>query len=278
MSMDTEALEIVADIDIVPVALTVQALLDAYELRFIPAAAGELAQADFSVASQRSTEPLLKWHGRLRELYRRAFPQVVNWEIERQLIMQFCRGLEDVVLYNYIMDSRPQTYTEALTLGQSKQASNRLWRVTPSNKRHLNHMGGAEDQDSVEAALATLGGRASGKENAVLLCWFCGMDGHLQRECPRYTQATVEARKVTGRPRSHGAGPSQGKRGGGGGKKRGAAAGGGGGNKWTGWKKAKNNASISKLTKDEAKPEFFGDLMADGHDDIVAGLNKSENF
>ena len=93
-SMEGDAHDVVADItrdNKTPVQL-----LDAYEARFVPAAAQRMARSTFFTAFQMPGETLLRFHARLRESYRRAYPdRANNLNTDAELIDHFASCLMD---------------------------------------------------------------------------------------------------------------------------------------------------------------------------------------
>ena len=67
-AMEGEAARSIGDVDFAAIADR-DALLDAYEERFLPLAAGIIARAELKTARQIPQENVLQWHTRLREIF-----------------------------------------------------------------------------------------------------------------------------------------------------------------------------------------------------------------
>lgn len=147
---------------------TGQALLNAYEARFVPAAAGQLARSEFKAAKQKPGETILAWHTRLRELFLRATPNG-DANADQSLIDTFTHNLVDPAIMMYVLDQNPATYVMALQAAQNKQATLLVMgKQVSSGGLHV--MGGAE----VHAI------RQGGKGP----CWTCNAPDHQRHECP----------------------------------------------------------------------------------------------
>lgn len=171
-AMEGEAARTVHDIDIQAPA-TAAALLDLYQARLIPAAAGRLARAEFTTARQGTAETLIQWHSRLRELFQRAYPARQAAQ-DQQLIDQFVHQLVDTVIKTHVLDQGPATYAAALDVAQSKQATQALVTGKGNGEATIHAIGGQE---------STGRGRTTGN------CWYCGQPGHLKMECAEFKRA-----------------------------------------------------------------------------------------
>ena len=100
----------------VPAAQTAEQLLDAYENRLLPAAAGDSARIAFSAARQREDEPVIEWHARLRSLFERAYPNKTNAQINTDIDLKqrFILGLADEEARKRVWYHRPIDYEHAL--------------------------------------------------------------------------------------------------------------------------------------------------------------------
>lgn len=143
---------------------TIVALLDAFEARFIPVAAGRLARAEFISARQATSETILQWHSRIRELFQRAYP-ARPVEADEQLIDQFVNNLQDTFIKSYVLDQAPNTFTAALNNAQSKQANQFILGKPATNG---------------SAGLHAFGATNNSKQKE---CWHCGKSGHVRTEC-----------------------------------------------------------------------------------------------
>jgi hypothetical protein len=73
-AMESTAAEFTSDILAHVAGRAVADMLNLYENRFLPAAAGQLASAQFQTAAQMEGEQMAVWHARLRTIFERAFP------------------------------------------------------------------------------------------------------------------------------------------------------------------------------------------------------------
>ncbi len=195
-SMDGSAALSVDDIDPAVNNMTPAQLLDAYELRFLPEAAGQLARTEFKGARQNVGETILQWHSRVRGLFTRAYPQG-NVHDDRHLIETFYEGLVDAPVRRYVFDAHPATFAAALTVAQNKSAT--------------------------EAFMAK--GNAPPPINALDngVCWHCEQAGHQKRDCRIYAKIKKELSRNGGygggkprgdgqsKPRGGGAGQGRGR-------------------------------------------------------------------
>jgi hypothetical protein len=167
-SMDGNAARTVRDIDFAA-PLTVAALLDLYEARFLPAASGRLARAEFINVTQSGDETLLQWHSRCREHFMRAFPDE-NAEPSQKLRDQFIMGIIDEVISTHVYDANPDTYAGALDSAQRKSATRIIFsKRSGAAGGGLHHMENQKDDKRG--------------------CHFCGDLNHFQRDCKLWTKA-----------------------------------------------------------------------------------------
>ena len=99
--------------------LNLQAFLDALESRFIPEAEANLAKVSFEKAVQTTGESIQGFHGRLRMLYRRAYPRSPG---EEPLVRRFVVGLRDPKVQEQVIRKDPRTYFAALQAAQNELA------------------------------------------------------------------------------------------------------------------------------------------------------------
>lgn len=159
-------------------AADIATLLDLYQSRFIPEAAGKLARAEFNAAGQKPTETIIQWHTRLRELFCRAYP---NREIDddEAAIDQFVNNLLDTSIQSFVLDQAPDTYAEALNVAQGKLANQLIMKKNGESKT-LHQMGEPSSQSSLNQM-----GRpfVPGAGRSSVKCWYCEKEGHMQNAC-----------------------------------------------------------------------------------------------
>ena len=185
--MEGEAAKMVNSIDHEAVA-DIAALLDLYEARFTPAAAGECAKAEFRSARQMPGETLQVYHSRLRSLFERAFP---NDDVEASITLrdQFVQRLLDPAVQLGTLDALPQNYQAALQAAQRKQAHIQL---TAQFQMNLNGENAAQGggagavqslrPNSKEGEVQAIGAK-DGDGRKKPTCWYCGKDGHVKQDC-----------------------------------------------------------------------------------------------
>ena len=105
-------------------------------LRFVSHASSKLAISEFMKRSQKPTENLLDFHSGLRELFTIARPNRDPTD-DQDLIRHFSEGILDENVAQYVLEQDPQTYQEALTLGQHKEG------VTAQRKIALGRLRGS---------------------------------------------------------------------------------------------------------------------------------------
>lgn len=150
---------------------TFREIADLYEARFVNRAASNAARTDFNRAQQQPQETLLEWHGRLRDLFVRAYPNhpgVDQGELGTNLRERFAVGLESASIQEYVLDKDPATYADCLTDAETK--SNTLVKM--------------KDMSQVAAALHAIQQvKKPIPRDAGGACYYCYRDGHFKIEC-----------------------------------------------------------------------------------------------
>ena len=94
-AMQPPASTAISDIDYeTPISLN--DMMEQYMGRFMPAAASRLAKTYFLTALQAEEESLLNWFGRIRELFQRAYPAVLDSNADENLIDRFILGMAQI--------------------------------------------------------------------------------------------------------------------------------------------------------------------------------------
>jgi hypothetical protein len=150
--------------------LTVEAMLDAYEAKFMPAASSALAQTIFEQATQKAAETVLDWHSRLYALWKRAYPSSTD---ATPLIRRFALGLTVMSTRKEILRRRAATYSDALDIAQTEEAVNRATQSTAMNQAIMPAQTMEEPMDINAVSPATA------------RCFNCGVIGHLRKDCTK---------------------------------------------------------------------------------------------
>jgi hypothetical protein len=109
-AMESTAAEFTSDIPALVAGRPVQDMLNLYETRFLPAAAGQLAAAQFQTATQMDGEQIAVWHARLRTIFERPFPGE-NIQNSRLLINKFVLKLADSNIRQWTHWANPASIT-----------------------------------------------------------------------------------------------------------------------------------------------------------------------
>jgi hypothetical protein len=121
-AMESTAAEFTSDIPAFVAGRPVQDMLNLYETRFLPAAGGQLAAAQFQTVAQMDGEQIAVWHARLRTIFERAFPGE-NIQNSRLLINKFVLKLDDSNIRPWTHRANPASYNAAMTAALNEAAS-----------------------------------------------------------------------------------------------------------------------------------------------------------
>jgi hypothetical protein len=190
---------------------TMEQLLDAYQNKFVPPAAGQLARLTFVGSRQLENEDAQSFHSRLREQFARAYPGQAPEE-NLFLIGQFCRNLIDQAIVRHCLIENPLTYQDALAHAQRVEASN-IAMGLPGLHSKVGAI--APPVGPVGAAGAQVA--AVGQATAIS-CWYCAAPHH-RNTCEAYIKA--KAYFQTTIDKAHAARPDTGSGSGGGGNRGG---------------------------------------------------------
>ena len=193
-AMEGDAAKLVYDIAVDGINMNIANILDLYQGRFLPAAAGRAAMVEFHAAQQRPDETPTQFHGRCREMFLRAYPgQAV--ENSPQLIQTFALGLIDTDVSRFVLDHGPQTFNAASNLAQTKTATESALALRHKgmgrSMHAINHMSGEIPNPDGAYAMRN---RGFGSKT----CYFCGKSGHLQQECDGYKKAQEYWKRTNG--------------------------------------------------------------------------------
>jgi len=183
IGMTGDAAASVADIDVMAQPTranpnrgyaTIQEVLAAYEARFMTQADSDAARAEFLTARQLSSESILAWHSRLRDLFSRAFQgEDINQGASGYLGRErFILGLDNASIREHTLNERPSTYQEALKVAENRMASLKM--LQADRKKGLHALPGPSSRETSASAYPPQEGG----------CFIC--DGpHFARECPQ---------------------------------------------------------------------------------------------
>lgn len=180
-AMRKEAAARTRDIEVNDYA-TIAAMLAAFEDRFVPQAEAMIVKAQFEQARQSPHEKLMEWHGRLRAIFIRAYPNR-NAANDDQLIRAFISGIADPAIKMFVLEGAPDTYVAALTRAQNKEAMlltvRQMGQMHIGPRRGINQIGNPEEDDIDPASVNFVQG-GEGKKGT---CYFCQKPGHFAKDC-----------------------------------------------------------------------------------------------
>jgi hypothetical protein len=163
-AMKSIAAEFTSDIPAHVAGRPVADMLNLYKSRFLPAAARQLAAAQFQTAAQMDGEQTAVWHARLITIFERAFPGE-NIQGSRLLINKFVLKLADSNIRQWTHRANLATYNAAMTAASNKAASQSI----------LAHE--AQTGMKGNVAINAFGGRCG-------TCFGCGSYDHQVAACP----------------------------------------------------------------------------------------------
>jgi len=171
--------------------VSLQDYLDSIQRLLVHDSNSNLARAEFHQAKQDSSESILQWHSRLRNLWRHAFPYMwASMNFNRELIDRFCHHLNDAELSKLVSLSRPRSYDEASQSAQSCLASLLINRQNFGNRasqpRIMTITSASTSSTSVANGMTF---KKSSNDNSIVVgsskssCSYCGFDNHNFEQC-----------------------------------------------------------------------------------------------
>lgn len=159
------------DIDPTAAGLTYPLMLAAFEGRFLPASASQMARVKFDAARQGPSETVLDFHARLRSLYNKAYPNAVDVV---NLIRRFTMGLRRREVRTQVLRHNPHTYENALEVALNESSVLQMVKVT--------ELGATQGVEPMEiGAMNEDANRA--KQDKRGKCHYCDRPGHWKAEC-----------------------------------------------------------------------------------------------
>lgn len=170
----------VSDININAAGIDVDDVLNMYQARFLPAAAGTTARTNYQTAKQLPTESVREWHTRVRELFFLAYPNGVI-DHEHHSMDIFINGLYLPQVHFFTASQDIPHFTAALPVAERSETANR------KQKQPSVHTVNARPVPN-QAQANSLAPQGSGN------CYFCAdvfkvQNPHLKNQCPYFKTA-----------------------------------------------------------------------------------------
>ena len=175
----------VADINVMAVGLNINNVLDLYQARFLPAAAGTTARTNYQTAKQLPTETVREWHTRVRELFFLAYPDGVINDAHHAMDI-FINGLYQPQIHFQTASQNIDNFTNALPFAERAETANKR-SGKGANIHALNFRSNQQNQNQTQNQ-NTLAPPGSGN------CYFCAdtfriQSPHLKNQCPYFKAA-----------------------------------------------------------------------------------------
>ena len=207
--------------------VTCEQLLEAYERRFVPEAASDVAVLEYDRAVQGPNESIQAFHGRVRHLYFRAHTRpghrmMPEEDILSHLVKSFTKGLRRKAFRLAVRRAAPNTYTAALEAAQREYSAlaadditvdQSLFATNTAVTTRTNHKKHADEPMDVNAM------QERRQPSSRYPCRVCNSPKHWKNECPQLATThqkgrgagitTTSARGRTGNSRGNGRGGSQ---------------------------------------------------------------------
>ena len=178
--------------------VTLEAAMQAIEKVFLNPAAIEFHKATFKSASRNAQETLIQWHTRGRELFMRAYPDIIDFDRHADLKDKFVLGIRDRVLSTQLKASdtyETMSYTEVLTKAQRLQGSALIV--------HHAYTGKSMGQESVQAIhedpKADQPAVHAIQNRKTMKCFHCNKEGHGISDCTLHQKSIDRIRADPGR-------------------------------------------------------------------------------
>ena len=171
----------VADIDIYAPGVDIDDIIEAYQNRFLPAAAGATARTNYSTSRQIPTENAREWHTKMRELFCLAYPDL-NIDETPHAMDTYIKGLCNPQVHFFVASQHIENFSACLPVAE--RAETALKHSPGGLKSSINAM----QTRSTNAQSNSLAPPGSGN------CYFCAdvfkvQNRHLKSNCPYFKAA-----------------------------------------------------------------------------------------
>ena len=192
----------VADIDVDEAGVNLDDIIEAFEERFMPAAAGATARKNYQSAKQFPTESVREWHTRTRELFFLAYPGE-DPNAQNHCLDIFVNGLSNATVKFFVASQPIAAFVEALPIAERAETANR------------DNVGAQAGRQQIGAIPSPQGAGGRGP----LACYFC-LDvfkissPHLKNNCLYFRAANqaYQAEQRGGQPQATGSNPQGGQK------------------------------------------------------------------
>ena len=164
---------------------TIEAMLQELESLFVPPEASEKSRIQYDLAKQAPKESIQAWHGRLKQLFMRAYPGEAS---VTQLIRKFAQGLTDEVISDQVFRMCCRDYPTALRVALNEEAVRKNRKQTPAlgramftPKLHTEQVVAINELNQIDPATAE--------------CFNCKKIGHLKKDCPYSDSRSASPRR-----------------------------------------------------------------------------------
>ena len=158
-------------------------LVAAYDARFLPAASSQPARVQFDQAQQKLNENILDYHGRMRQLWNRAYPAAQD---EVPLIRRFSLGLRKKTVREQVMRVNPATFAAALEAAQNEASVIQVAQYTELGAAAMQATNSPTTTNTNDSGVEPMEigalGRPSGTRGNSR-CYFCDQPGHFKSNC-----------------------------------------------------------------------------------------------
>ena len=180
--------------------------LTALRNKFVPAAAGTAARANYRNAYQLPEQSIKQFSSQLLELFFLAYPnRRANYDADADLIEHFLTRLACPKTAELVMGQSPATYTDAYNAAESITASQIIMASVRNNKPAVNQLGGPSGPSPP--------GQGQ-KRKGDLACFGCGRTNHILKDCFEWLAFKKNKPNQEGPARGRGRGRARGFRGG----------------------------------------------------------------